>query len=261
MRNLIMGLLLLGLAGQGLAADLLETVRQRGSLKIGLEGNYPPFNFKDAKQQLTGFDVDIANDIARRMKLRPQFITTGEWSSLLAGLQAGKFDVVVNQVGINEKRKQVFDFSQPYTLSSPQLIVRDKETRVFKSLNDLKGKKLGVGQGSNYADMAKAVPGILVKVYPSTPENLQDLVLGRIDAALNDSLLAPFAIKQSKLPLRAGAPVGELVTMGIPFAKNNPQFKAAIDRALSEMKADGTFKAISMKWFGVDVSKPPVAAK
>ncbi|AUH52580.1 cystine ABC transporter substrate-binding protein [Chromobacterium sp. ATCC 53434] len=260
MRKWIVALLLAGAGCQALAADLLDTVKQRGALRIALEGTYPPFNFKDAKQQLTGFDVEIASEIARRMKVKPEF-TTAEWSGLLAGLQSGKFDIVVNQVGMTAQRQAVFDFSQPYTYSSAQLIVRKNEGRDFKSLADLKGKKLGVGQGSNYADMAKAAAGVQVKTYPGAPEYLQDLATGRLDAALNDSLLIPFAIKQAKLPLKAGAPVGDVATMAIPFAKGNPQFKAAIDQALSGMKADGTFKKISVKWFGIDVSKAPSAKK
>nr|WP_199065593.1 transporter substrate-binding domain-containing protein [Chromobacterium sp. ASV5] len=259
MRKWILALALLGVVGQAVAGDLLDTVKQRGSLKIALEGTYPPFNFKDAKQQLAGFDVEIAAEIAKRLKVKPEF-TTAEWSGLLAGLQSGKFDIVVNQVGVTDKRKAVFDFSQPYTYSSAQLIVRKSETRGFKGLDDLKGKKLGVGQGSNYADMAKAVAGVEVKTYPGAPEYLQDLAAGRLDAALNDSLLIPFAIKQAKLPLKAGAPVGEVATMAIPFAKGNPKFKAAIDKALSDMKADGSFRKISLKWFDADVSRAPGAA-
>lgn len=260
MKKILFASLFVAFAGHAFAADLLDTVKQRGTLKIAVEGTYPPFTFKDAQQNLTGFDVEVATEVAKRLKVKPEF-TTGEWSGLLAGLQAGKFDVVVNQVGITDKRKETFDFSQPYTFSSAQLIVRKNETRVFKSLDDLKGKKVGVGQGSNYADMVKAVSGIEVKVYPSAPENLQDLASGRIDAALNDSLLIPFAIKQAKLPLKAGHPVGDVTTMGIPFAKNNPKFKQAVDKALNDMKADGSFKKISVKWFGIDVSKAPTAAK
>ena len=200
--------------------------------------------------------MDVATELAHRLKVKPEFVT-GEWSGLLAGLQAGKFDVVVNQVGVTEQRRAAFDFSQPYTYSSAQLVVRKAEGRGFKQLSDLKGLKLGVGQGSNYADMAKATPGVEVKTYPGAPEYLQDLAGGRIDAALNDSLLIPFAIKQAKLPLKAGAPVGEVKAMAIPFAKNNPKFKSAIDKALADMKADGSFRKISMKWFGLDVSQPP----
>lgn len=85
---------------------------------------------------------------------------------MLAGLQANRFDVVINQVGIADKRKETFDFSEPYTLSSPQLIVRKNEKREFKTLADLKGQKLGLGQGTNFGDLAKAVGGIDIRTYP-----------------------------------------------------------------------------------------------
>ena len=137
--------------------------------------------------------------------------------------------------------------------------MRKNETRKLATAEDLKGKKIGVGQGSNYADLAKGMAGVEVKTYPGAPEYLQDLATGRVDAALNDSLLIPFAIKESRLPVKAGAPVGGLTQMGIPFARNNPQFKAALDKTLSAMQADGTLRKISIKWFGTDVSKAPQA--
>lgn len=240
-------------------AELLDAVKQRGTLRVAIEGTYPPFNFKE-KGELAGFEVELAKALAGKMGVKAEF-STSEWSAMLAGLQANKYDVVVNQVGITDKRKEAFDFSEPYTISSPQLIVRKNEKREFKSLADLKGKKLGLGQGTNFGDLAKAVGGIDVKTYPGSPEYLQDLALGRIDAALNDSLLIPYIVKQTRLPLKAGAPVGELERSGIPFAKGNPKFKAAVDKALADMKADGSFAKISMKWFERDVSKPPVAVK
>jgi L-cystine transport system substrate-binding protein len=241
------------------AADLLDAVKQRGTLRVAVEGTYPPFNFKE-NGQLAGFEVELANALAAKMGVKAEF-STSEWSAMLAGLQAGKYDVVVNQVGITDKRRETFDFSEPYTISSPQLIVRKNETREFKTLADLKGKKLGLGQGTNFGDIAKAVGGIDIKTYPGSPEYLQDLALGRIDAALNDSLLIPYIVKQTKLPLKAGAPVGELERSGIPFAKGNPQFKAAVDKALADLKADGSFAKMSIKWFERDVSKPPAAVK
>jgi L-cystine transport system substrate-binding protein len=240
-------------------ADLLDTVKQRGTLRVAIEGTYPPFNFKE-NGQLAGFEVELARALAQKMGVKAEF-STSEWSAMLAGLQAGKYDVVINQVGLTDKRREAFDFSEPYTVSSPQLIVRKNEKREFKSLDDLKGKTLGVGQGTNFGEIARATGGINLKTYPGSQETLQDLALGRIDAALNDSLLIPYIVKQTKLPLRAGAPIGELERSGIPFAKGNPQFKAAIDKALADMRADGSFAKISLKWFDRDVSKPPTPAR
>ncbi|MDN3577621.1 transporter substrate-binding domain-containing protein [Chitinimonas viridis] len=254
-RTFLTTLLAVALAATAGAADLLDTVKQRGTLKIALEGTYPPFNFKNTKGELDGFDVEIGRALAQKLGLKPEFITS-EWSGILAGLQAGKYDVIVNQVSATDKRREIFDFTQPYTLSSAQLIVRKDEKRQFKSLADLKGKKLGVGQGSNYADLAKAVEGVEVKTYPSAAEYLQDLALGRVDAALNDSLLVPYLVKQAKLPLKGGAGVGSVEGSAIPYLKGNPRFGAALDKALADIKADGTFRKISIKYFERDVSRP-----
>jgi L-cystine transport system substrate-binding protein len=237
------------------AEDLLDQVKQRGTLRIGLEGTFPPFNSKAANGELVGYDVDIAKAVAAKLGVKPEFVTT-EWSGIIAGLQAGKFDVIVNQVGVTDARKQTLDFSPAYTYSAAQLIQRKDDTRQFGSLEDLKGKKLGVGLGTNYMDMAKSVPGIDVVTYPGAPEYLRDLAAGRIDAALNDRLMLAYLLKNSQLPLRTGATVGAGNPSAIPFKKGNPKFAKAIDDAMTQLEADGTFTKISEKWFGIDVSKP-----
>ncbi|WP_020652242.1 transporter substrate-binding domain-containing protein [Massilia niastensis] len=255
--------LVLGLAASMAAlaapahAELLADARARGTLRVAMEGTYPPFNFKDPKTgQLAGYDVDVARLVAGKLGVKPDFVTT-EWSAILAGLAAGKYDVIVSQVGITPKRQQAFDFSVPYTYSSPQLIVRKNERATYASLEDLKGRKVGVGQGSVFEQQAKAVAGVQVKSYPAAPENLQDLAFGRIDAALNDSLMVAYLLKNSQLPIKAGPRVGAVERMGVAFKKGNPQFRAAIDKILNDARADGTLRQISIKWFGTDASQEP----
>ncbi|CAN7369398.1 transporter substrate-binding domain-containing protein [Trinickia sp. LjRoot230] len=237
------------------AADLLDEAKARGTLRIGLEGTFPPFDSKNDKGELVGFDVDVAKAVAAKLGLKPEFITT-EWSGIIAGLQAGKFDVIVNQVGATDARKKVLDFSPAYTYSAAQLIQRNDDTREFKSLAELKGKKLGVGLGSNYETMAKSVPGIDVKTYPGAPEYLNDLASKRLDAALNDRLMLAYLLKNSKLPLRQGATLEGGTPSAIPFKQGNPKFAKAIDDAMTQLEADGTLTKISEKWFGIDVTKP-----
>ena len=248
--------LVLGAAAH--AADLLDEVRQRGTLRVAVEGTYPPFNFKDAQGRLTGFDVEIAEGLAARLGVKAAFSTT-EWSAILAGLQAGRYDIIVNQVAATDERRKTFDFTQPYVVSSAQLIVRADDTRRLASPEDLRGKRIGVGQGSNYATLARGIPGADVRVYPGAPEYLQDLAANRIDVALNDSLLIPYLAEKTRLPVKAGAPLGPLERNAIPFRKGNPKFAQALDKALADMKADGSVRQISVKWFGRDVSQPPVA--
>jgi len=239
------------------AEDLLTTVKQRGTLIVGMEGTYPPFNSRNSAGELEGFDVDVAKAVAGKLGVKTQFITT-EWSGIIAGLQAGKFDVIVNQVTITPKRQEMLDFSKPYTYSAAQLIQRKDDKRDFKSLEEFKGdKKLGVTLGTNYDQMARAVPGINVQTYPGAPEKLRDLASGRIDATMDDRLMLPSIMKTANLPLRAGSVVpGGEQQMGIPFRKGNPQFEKAINDALTSLANDGTLKQISMHWFGMDVTKP-----
>lgn len=242
-------------AASASAADLLSTVKERGALIVGVEGTYPPFNFVDTKTgELDGFDIDVANLIAARLGVKAQFVKT-EWSAILAGLSSGKFDVILNQVGITPERQKTFDFSQPYVASSPQLILRKNDDANYSSFADLKGKKLGVSQGSNYETLAKAQEGVDVKSYPGAPEYLSDLVSRRVDAALNDQLMTAYLVKTSNIPIKGGAIVGEPKFNGIPFKKGNPEFKAAVDKALQDSFDDGEFAKISTKWFGIDVSK------
>jgi cystine transport system substrate-binding protein len=235
-------------------ADQLSAARERGTLRIGMEGSYPPFNYRDMKSgALAGFDVDFGRSLAERLGLRPEFVTV-EWSGMLAGLEAGKYDVVINHVGMTAERQRVFDFSLPYSQTRPQLILHKDDRRRFASLEDLRGKKLGLGQGSHFERKARAVPGIDVRTYPGAAEYLADLASHRLDAAFNDELMVNYLLAHSRLPLRPGALVGQSEPIGIPLRKGNPGLQAALNRALDEMRRDGSFARISRRWFDMDIS-------
>jgi cystine transport system substrate-binding protein len=227
---------------------------QSGVLKIGMEGTYAPFTFKDERGQLVGFDVDVARAVAARLGLKPEFVLT-EWSGILAGLQARKYDVIVNQVGITPERQKAIGFSAPYAYSSPQIIVRKNAPASFRTLAELKGKRVGVGLGSNFEKQLRDAGGINVVTYPGAPEYLRDLISGRLDAAYNDRLLVGYLIKRDNLPVKGAGVVGDPEPVGIALRKDNTGLKAAVDRALLAIKADGTYAKISRQWFGQDVSK------
>src|SRR3546814_5232971 len=117
----------------------------------------------------------------------------------------------------------------PYTT-----LFRSNDDSGYKIFADLKGKKLGVSQGSNYEALAKAQEGVDVKSYPGAPEYLSDLINKRVDAALNDQLMTAYLVKTSNIPIKDGAIVGEPKFNGIPFKKGNPKFEAAINKTLEE---------------------------
>ncbi|CAM4000812.1 transporter substrate-binding domain-containing protein [Deinococcus frigens] len=242
----------LALATSSLAAPSTIT---KGVLKIGMEGTYAPFTYKDDKGVLTGFDVDIARAVAAKLGLKPEFVLT-EWSGILAGLQAGKYDVIVNQVGITPERQKAIGFSAPYAYSSPQIIVKKAGNLTPGTLADLKGKRVGVGLGSNFEKQLRDAGGINVVTYPGAPEYLADLAAGRLDAAYNDRLLVGYLIKSQNLPVRGAGVIGQPEAVGIALKKTNTGLKTAVDRALLQIKADGTYARISRQWFGQDVGKP-----
>ncbi|GAB3630188.1 cysteine ABC transporter substrate-binding protein [Pandoraea terrae] len=238
------------------AEDLLDTVKARGVLMIGMEGTYPPFNYRDTNGELQGFDVDVAKAVAAKLGVKPQFFTS-EWSSLIGGLQAGKFDVVTNQVSVTPQRRQSLDFSPPYAYSAVQVLEKKDDKQEYRTLEELKGKRVAVTLGSNFADLAKSVPGIIVQTYPGMSEALGDLVNGRADAYLNDRLFVPYLIKTSTVLVRGGGLLKNTSNeIGIPYRKGNPKFSAAVNDAVASMKKDGTLAAISKKWFGTDVTQP-----
>jgi cystine transport system substrate-binding protein len=244
-------------AGAAGLADQADSPGTRGTLRIALEGTYPPFNFTDpASGQLTGHDVDVARAVATRMGLEPQFVLT-EWIAILPAVRAGRVDVAISQVIITPQRTKAFDFSAPYCYSQSQLIVRKNERATYSTLKDLKGRTLGVRQNSVFEQQARAVPGIRIRRYPAVPENLQDLAFGRIDALLDDSLLMHYLIRKTQLPLKAGARIGAPEPVGIALRKGRPAFRLALDKALREARSDGTLRALSLKWFGQDASSMP----
>ncbi len=254
MKHVILPLLTLTL-GLGSAHAAAPSTLQKGVLKIGMEGTYAPFTYKDASGNLTGFDVDIARAVAAKLGLKAEFVLT-EWSGILAGLQANKYDVIVNQVGITAERQKTIGFSKPYAYSSPQIIVKKTGSFAPKTLADLKGKRVGVGLGSNFEKSLRDAGGINVVTYPGAPEYLADLAAGRLDAAYNDRLLVGYLIKSQNLPVRGAGVIGDPEAVGIAMKKTNTSLKAAVDKALLQLKADGTYAKISRKWFGQDVSKP-----
>ena len=251
----ILTLGLLALASTGLAATTTASTLTKGTLKIGMEGTYPPFTYKDDKGVLTGFDVDIAKAVAAKLGLKAEFVLT-EWSGILAGLQANKYDVIVNQVAITPERQKTINFSTPYAYSRPQIIVRKAGNFDPKSLADLKGKRVGSSLGSNYERALKAEGGINIVTYPGAAEILADLATGRIDAAYNDRLLVGYLTKSQNLPIRGAGVSSDTESVAIALKKTNPGLKTAIDKALLQIKADGTYAKISRQWFGQDVSKP-----
>jgi cystine transport system substrate-binding protein len=233
--------------------NLLQKIKASKVITIGTEGTYAPFTFHDEDGKLTGFDVDIATEVAKRLGVKVQFVET-KWDGMLAGLAAKRFDAVVNEVTIRADRALKYDFSTPYIVSKAFLIVNSDNTNI-QGFQDLKGKKAGQSLTSNLAAIAKKNGAELVQV-DSFNQAINLLASNRIDATINDSLSYLDLKKQ-----RPDAPIKVVATQStrdqsaILFNKGNKELVDAVNKALSAMKNDGTYLKLSKKWFNEDVSK------
>ncbi|MEG0532724.1 MAG: cystine ABC transporter substrate-binding protein, partial [Citrobacter sp.] len=157
---------------------------------------------------------------------------------------------------ISDDRKKKYDFSTPYTVSGIQALVKKGNEGVIKTAADLKGKKVGVGLGTNYEEwLRQNVQGVDIRTYDDDPTKYQDLRVGRIDAILVDRLAALDLVKKTKDTLAVTGEAFSRQASGVALRKGNDDLLKAVDAAIAEMQKDGTLKALSEKWFGADVTK------
>lgn len=236
-----------------MAGENLDQIKSAGVIKIGTEGTYAPFTFHDGSNKLVGFDVEIGEAVAKKLGVKAEFIE-GKWDGLIAGLDAKRYDAVINQVGITEARKQKYAFSEPYIASKAVLIVREGNTDI-KGFDDLKGKKSAQSLTSNFGKLAEAAGAELVGT-DGFDQSIQLVLTRRADATVNDSLsFLDFKKHQPDAPVKIVAEKPDADYSGIIVRKGDDDLVASINKALTEIKADGTYKTISDKYFGQDVSK------
>jgi L-cystine transport system substrate-binding protein len=233
--------------------DLLAKVKDDGKLLIGTEGTYAPFTFHDESGNLTGFDVDIATEVAKRLGVEPEFKET-QWDAMFAGLDAKRFDMVANQVGIRPDRQEKYDFSDPYITSAAVLIVH-KDNNEVKAFEDIKGLNAAQSLTSNYGEMAKKHGANLVSVEGFT-QSVELLASKRVDVTINDRIsYLDYTKERPEAPIKIAATSEDASASGLMFRKGSDKLVAEVNKALSEMVEDGTYKKISEKWFGEDVLK------
>jgi cystine transport system substrate-binding protein len=235
------------------AGENFDAIKSAGVIKIGTEGTYAPFTYHDDTGKLVGFDVEIGEAVAERLGVKAEFVE-GKWDGLIAGLDAKRYDVVINQVGITEERKAKYDFSQPYVASKAALIVREDNADITEFAH-LSGKKAAQSLTSNYGKMAQEA-GAEIVATDGFDQSIALVVQGRADATLNDSLsFFDFKKKQPNAPVKIVATQGDASESGILIRKGDAELVNAINKALDEIKSDGTYQKISEKYFGEDVSE------
>ncbi|WML60375.1 transporter substrate-binding domain-containing protein [Neobacillus sp. PS2-9] len=230
---------------------ILAKIKEDGVINIGIEGVYPPFNYFDKDNKLIGFDVDIANEITKRMGVKPNYVPT-PWDTIIGGLLTKKYDIILSSMAITEERKQKVDFTEPYYHTGAQLFINKNNKDIKNPEKDIKGKKIGVAIGTTFEKKATEL-GANVITYKSDLLTFQDLANKRVDGVLTDKAVGARLIKEQNYPFKF---VGDMIlkdAAGIALNKNEEALKAEINKHLKAMMDDGTYSEISKKWFGEDI--------
>ena len=224
------------------------TTLEEGKLLMGNDTTYPPFESIGDNGDPEGFDVDIAMELADRLGLELEVVTTA-WEGIIPGLKTDKYDILMSAMTITDERLAEIDFSDPY-IDSNQSIAVKKGTTDIVSEEDLVGKVVGVQVDTTGQFTAEEIAGIKeIRKYETILLAFQELELGRIDAIMNDYPVNAYLSK-----IRGQTEVAATVTTdeqyGIGVKKGNDQLLEAINQALADMDADGTYNEIFDKWFG-----------
>ena len=234
-------------------SNKLEQIKEAGVIKVGLEGTFPPFSLHDESGKLVGFEVEIAEVIAKDLGVEVDFIET-KWDSLIAGLDVDKYDFVINNVGATDERKQVYDFTDPYMVSTGRLAVRKDNTEI-NSLEDYKGKKSAQSLTSNYANDARNF-GAEVVPTEAFAQNIELVLEGRADGTINDIITFMTYLKEhpdAEIRL-LDEEIPNKNEIGIILQKDNPELLEAINEIIANRTEDGTFREIFIKYIGEDLS-------
>jgi polar amino acid transport system substrate-binding protein len=246
-----------GCASKDKADNSLEEIKNKGEFIVGLDDNLPPMGFRGENGQIVGFDIDLANEAAKRMGVKAVFKPV-DWDGVVLSLNNKDIDVIWNGLTITEKRQKQIDFSKPYLENRQVLVVKSDST--IKNEKDLKDKVLGIQLGSSSEIALNSKPDVVkslkeVRKFSNNTEALMDLKASRVDAVLVDEVVGRYYIsKQPNVYKVLSEDLGKEL-YGVGIRKNDKTFKEELDKVLDEMKKDGTAAKISEKWFGENIVK------
>lgn len=232
------------------AAEELDAIKEKGVIRIAMSGAYPPFNFVNEQNEVVGFDPAIGTEIARRMGLEVEIVTTA-WDGIIGGLLANKYDAIVGSMSITEERDEVVDFVGPYYTTKRAVFT--KPDSGITSVSQLGDVQVGVTLGETHEQWARE-QGYSIRTYKGLPELLLELDNGRVDVIVNDSIAAILAMKETGQPyVMLDDLETDVIGAGIAIREGNPALAAEMQAALDAMMEDGTYLEIAEKWVGGDI--------
>ena len=254
MKKLALGVMLV-CASMGAVAKDWKVIR------FGVNPSYAPFESKAANGELVGFDIDLGNALCARLKARCVWVENA-WDGIIPALKAKKFDAILSSMAVTEKRLQQISFSDKIYNVPPRLVAK-KGNALQPAADTLRGKRIGVEQGSTAEAYAKAYwepKGVTVTSYQNQDQVYQDLTSGRLDAAFQSSVQADLGFLKTAAGRDyafAGNGVADVKTLGVGAAiglrKEDGDLAQQLNRALAEVHKDGTYKRLAAKYFSFDI--------
>ena len=244
-------------AGLVFGSLMMSFTAHAENLRIATEGAYPPFNYVDSNNKLHGFDVDIAYALCEKMKVEC-IVTAQDWEGIIPGLLAKKYDAIIASMVPSAERLQKVDFTNRYYTTTLAIAVPKDSDVKDVSLESLAGKNLGAQAGTMqamYAEDNYGPAGANVKLYPTAEEANSDLINNRLDAIIHDKFpLLSWLEKDGKDCCKfVGEIEGTREPISIAIRKNSDDLKNRLNKAIDEIRADGTYEKINKKYFDNDI--------
>lgn len=249
MRRLMMGVL--ALAGVLLAVPGAGFAKEWKKVRIGTEGAYPPFNYFDANKNLVGFEIELGNELCKRMKVECSWVAQ-DWDGLIPALTAGKYDAIFASMTITDERRKQISFSDYYYTTPASFIVPKGSSISASTPEALRGKTVGTQSSTIHASLLEEkYRAVSPKLYPTQDEANLDLASGRLDAVLGDriALMAFLADSEGACCRFAGQDIKIGDGVGVGFRKQDEDLRRMFNRAIAEVVKDGTFQKLSEKYF------------
>ena len=225
-------------------------------LRVGIDNTYPPMEYSDDAGKLAGFDIELATAVGEKLGKKVEFVPT-EWGAIFLGLDSDKYDVIMSSLSITDERKKTMEYTKAYVANSQAIIVKKDDTTV-NSEKDLKDKVVAVQKATTSdeacQEFTKETPFKDYKQYDKMTEALSELKIGRVDVVVADLVVAKYFVAQDPDSFKSVSTTLPLEPIGAAVKKGNTALQQELDKALDDLRADGTLKKISEKWFGEDMT-------
>lgn len=235
-------------------SDLLDQIRSKGKIVIATEGTWSPWTYHDESGKLTGYDIEVGRLIAKKLGVEAQFVE-GKWDGLLAGITAGRYDIMINGVDMTPEREKSYRFTDPYAYNRTAVMTAESNDTI-KTMADLKGKVTANTISSTYAEVAEKY-GAKVTGVDDLNQTFELLLSGRIDATLNaEVVFYDYKKVHPTAAVKIAAIADETTSVGIPLKKDGTEkLQAELNKILAELRSSGELSRLSVQFFGTDISK------